>query len=796
MFIARYVHFLAVGCLLFATGLGQVYGASIGEGMDYATDQIGNPWDMSNPEDVFPLIWTHNLASANVSAGVMTAIARDTDPHFWLQFPKIPSSILPINSQQLVIDANTYDQLSFYMWLPESLTPGAHNGRLVWHHGGDSIPSWDAAYSESPLFPVYPGWHLYQFDLATLPFQSGRAWGGLIHGLRIDPCLSCNTTFKIDWARLSSSRDSSCQFTLPSGKNRLLVDNDNNPSNGMLGVFPANSGSAALGSLPPGSYAVASISDNDYALSERGDAWDMSSTSDLILNSTSGFSSYDVSGNQFAGITNGADPYVLLDIPALRPIVASKYRYIAIDMTLSSMPALEPGLAIWWGSQTNSPVDGTSFQPTRIGRNTYHIDLSTYSAWQGNIKALRIDPLNGPNAGSGVAVTIHSIRLTSTPGFVETINYQIDPLVINAKPAMTILSPSFDTGEDYATAELGTPWNMLGGDIQNPELGNLSSWEYTSSILDLGVTGNFFHGVSQPAGPSATEGDPYAFLIYQKNDRPIIADNYRLFGFDIYVGFDGSQQSELAQGAMMRVTWKSGDTDVGVSSDDIVLMPGLNTYWLDMKNITYEPASTRTWSGAVPYLRIDPLEFPDSRHFYLGKARLFSLPAGRWVVPITLDLADAEGDTMTVTVKSGQSVLATQTGITPGRAHFLASLGALNEGEHTLTISVSDSINTIERQVPVPIKKLSPGTPHSNYELASTDRVFNWAQAIFPQQLPSGATSSTQNACATGFYSRFYPSTGICLMMADSLLGITMGGPLIYLGTLHDYLSAAASAGF
>jgi len=86
----------------------------------------------------------------------MTGTARDTDPHFWLQFPRIPSAIQSVNLSQTHIDAGTYNKLTFMMWLPESVTPGSRNGRLVWHTGGETVQAFDAAYSESPIFPVYP----------------------------------------------------------------------------------------------------------------------------------------------------------------------------------------------------------------------------------------------------------------------------------------------------------------------------------------------------------------------------------------------------------------------------------------------------------------------------------------------------------------------------------------------------------------------------------------------------------------------------------------------------------------
>lgn len=772
--------------------------AGIAEGDDYAGVVLGDAWDMSNREDVFPLLWTHNLASASVDNGIMTGAARDGDPHFWLQFPRFPSAILPANSRQVTIDATRYTRLSFLMWLPESVVPGTSSGRLVWHHGGDTSAEFDAAYSVSSLFAIYPGWHFYDFDLSTLGITSGRAWSGSVGGLRIDPCVGCNISFKIDWARLYGTSGSGHYYPLASGKNALVVDGDTDASNGLLTVLEGSGGHVSLAALPPGSYRVAAVSNGDYALTQRGDPWDFDTSGDLLWSSTNGFTNAAVASNRFTGTTSGPDPFILLDIPARKPVDAAKYRYLAIDMTLSTVPALEPGLAVFWGAQTATPQYQTSFIPVRAGRQTYSIDLGSYGNWSGSIKALRIDPLNGPNAGSSVAVTIHAVRLTSSAGLNETISYESAPLIVNARPTVRVIAPSYDTGEDYAEAELGTGWTMAGSGVQQPQLGNLSGWEYTTSIPDLGVTGSFFHATSMPAAAGNTEGDPYAFLAYQQNTKPIDGDTYRWLGYDLHVVMDATQQSELTLGAMSRVVWKMGDTDISNNSDDIVLMPGLNTYWLDMKSLRYEPASTRVWSGAITYLRIDPFEFPDSRNFYLGRARLTAMPAGRYVIPVVLDLADADNDTLSVEIRSGQTVLASQSGLAPGRVELLASLAELTEGEHSLTAVVSDGTNSIETAFPVPVRKLSFSTSLSNYEQRTLDRVFNWAEAIYSPVLSPAATPSLEHSCLVpGSYGRSYSGSGFCLFGVDGAVAYTKGDAVIhYAGRLTDLLTAAAAAGF
>lgn len=771
---------------------------TVPEGVEHATQVLGNAWDMDSSADVFPLLWTHNLSAATVANGVMTGTARDTDPHFWLQFPRIPSAIQPANLAQPAIDTAKYTHLSFMMWLPDSVVAGSRNGRLVWHRGGSTVQAFDSAYSESSLFPVYPGWHVYHFDLASLVPASGGAWTGSIEGLRIDPCLGCQVEFKLDWARVYQHSDTAAAVSLPTGKTHLVADivptGETSPQ---WIALPGASGKVSVARLPAGQYRVAPITDGDYALSHRGKPWNFTTQTDLQWSGIGGFASPQVGTSGFTGTTNGADPVVWLDMPSQSPIDASKYRYLALDMTLSQVPAQESGALVWWET-IGSGIFPSAFTPVQAGRATYHIDLGESAQWRGLVKALRIDPLNGPHAGSGVRVTLHGVRLTRTRGFEEAVTYNSQPLVINARPRVQILSPAFDTGDDYALVEQGKAWALLADQVKQPQLSNLSGWEYVTSIPGLAVTGQFFHATSQPAASGQTEGDPHAFLAYQENQHPIDANAYRFLGFDLHVPMDATQQSELTHGAVARIAWKENDTDVGVTSDDIVLMPGLQRYWFDMSQVVYEPASPRQWGGSVRYLRVDPLEFPESRHFYLGASQLRSLPSAKWVVPVALQLNDPEGDALSVTVRAGTTVLAQAQGLGNGVHQVLASVAALPVGEHTLSVEVSDGRSTLVRQAEVPIRKLSLADAMPTHQVKAADRIFNWAESLLASTLGPGTASDGNHACLQaipGAYGRFYASSGICLLTVDGQVLFTSQGALNLVGSTAQLLSQAAAAG-
>jgi hypothetical protein len=794
--VATALQILGVGACVFAM---QAQAQTIPEGADHATQKLNNAWDMASQSDVFPLLWTHNLAAATVSNGVMNATPRDSDPHFWLQFPPIPSAFVPPNLAQAPIDANTYTRLSFLMWLPESTLPGSSNGRLVWHKGGSTVAAFDAAYSESALFPVYPGWHLYDFDLAALTPSKGSAWAGELFGLRIDPCVGCAVPFKMDWARLYHDKSASASITIPSGKTHVLAQVlPTGSTNPVTTVLPAASGMVSVARLPAGSYQIAPFADVDYGLTQRGKAWDFSVLSDTLV--TSGINVVSVDSKGLTASTNNPDPFILLDVPNLRPIDASKYRHIAIDMTLTNVPDQESGLVVWWGDAPATVRHPSAFTPVQQGRKTYRIDLGNSANWQGLVKALRIDPLNGPNAAGGFAFTLHGVTLTTTSGAQETLTFNSQPLVINARPTVQIVSPGFTTGDDYALVEQGKSWLLNKDQVKQPTLSNLAGWEYVTQIPEINAMGQFFHASSLPAAPGHTEGDPQAFLVFQENTKPIAADTYRWLGFDLYVPMDAASQDELTKGAVGRVAWKKDDTDPGLTTDDIVLMPGLQRYWLDMSKVVYEPASTRTWTGQIRYLRIDPLEFPTPRHFYVGRTELRSTPMSQYILPLTLALNDADGDAMSVTVRAGSTVITTAQGLKNGTHSLFASVGGLPAGEHSLTVEVSDGKSNITRQAEVSFMKLPMGSGVPAHQITAADRIFQWAEVLTGGTLGTPTPSTMNPTCPAGVpgsYGRYYPASKSCLLVLDGLIVYSLNGqPLALAGTTDGLLAQAAAAGF
>ncbi|MBT7308074.1 MAG: hypothetical protein HN842_07640 [Gammaproteobacteria bacterium] len=663
------------------------------EGTDYSHSILENRWDMSDSADLFPLRWVDNLQSAVLEEGLLSATPQDSDPHIWLKFPQIPSSLTTLGQQQPVIDADRFTRLSYYLWLPEQVIPGTPEakGRIVWHHGGDSIESFDAAYSESELFPVYPGWHLYEFDLDTLVVGNGQPWQGGIEGLRVDPCMGCSA-FKLDWARLSEVNSSVMELADISS-DQILIDDDQNPNNGFLNVVTKNQeNSFSFAHLPPGQYQL-TPAPNEYALTSRGNLWDMEENSDLYWGGVSGWNSATIGNGSFSGTTVGGDPFLMLDLPQGKPIDTQRYSQLSLRIYLSEIPRVEPGLLLYWGEQPVTFTANSDFFPLQAGWNSVQIDLSQYAAWQGEVRSLRIDPLGGALDG----VEVHLDEVTLSAGTEAITLHQQHSLIINAAAEIMLLDPHPYSGQDYATTLLGNTWDMN-------EWADVPS---TAHVEQEQISGSRYSAYS--TATSDPEGDPGVYLLFQQNQTPLDADIFSLLSVTMEVPFDANQQNELTRGAVARVAWKSDDWDSGLTTDDILLYPGLSTYLLDMRQAVWEPASERSWSGAVRYLRIDPLEFPESRPFELDEVRVMSLPQYRSMMPVQYQLHDPEQGAMEVDILIDGNLHQRNTARSDGVHTAWLDISTLQPGEHTLTLQVTDDLgNQQQTGLIVPFIK---GTP-------------------------------------------------------------------------------------
>ena len=703
---------------------------TVPEGVEFSAVILKDRWDMKNKEDIYPLPWANNLASWDYQDGIFTGICQDNDPSFWLLFPGVVSSLkLGKVGENYPIDTSLFYRLAFLMWLPDNLSPDEPGGVIYWHKGGETQTEFDNGYGHTTFFSVYPGWHLYVIALKDMSYE-GIPYDGILKGLRIDPCVTCDK-FKIDWARLIAPKIYSNPLILPDSPQTIIVDRDQNIQNGFLTTLQANeNGTFDCSILPPGTYYIAKIPDLDYATTVVGNTWDMKDQVDTTI--VRGFRDISFSENGFQGVTDNNDPFLVMNVSSVKPIDAQKYRFLIINMSFDYVPSQEAGIIIYWGNSSFDFSHHSEFIPIQEGRKQYVIDMSKYRDWAGKIKALRIDPCSSRD----LKINIHSVLLSPRSDVLPSDlvpTYYHEPLNIIATPVVKVISPGPETGEDYATTIQGNPWEF--DDVSDVRrVANVSKYELTNFIPELGISGTFLHGVSTQA-PENEWGDPGVYVLLQENSRPLYADKYHWVTLRMYLPGD----LDLTNGAMARIAWKADDWDEGLTTDDIVLYPGLHEYVLDLKKVKWEPPSNRKWTGYVRYLRIDPHEFPEPRDFYIDSIYVRADSESKGIFPIKFYVEGGGNLKADIFYDSDQNgyngvPIATNLPVESGHTYtFYWDTHNIPEGVYYVYVILHNQWEAIPSYSKTPLIISTPTLNHSisfNYQVSADRTVFlDWSNS-------------------------------------------------------------------
>jgi hypothetical protein len=523
----------------------------------------------------------------------------------------------------------------------------------------------------------------------------------------------------------------------------------------------------------------------DYATEVLGDPWDMCNAEDMSLRPDEriGFSSFSFqSGPCRAGGTtmavNGTnDSSLMMLSPGLYdvalnpgrngrnfPIDSSKYQVLSFK--LNSNVAEDP--QIWWfHNPANYPsgvaLGGRAVPRTSSGLQIVVADLtqslvSGFSPWtSGVVRGLRIDP-NALNAVENVF--LHWVRLTpaaSSPFAArQTITWNgsgaatisvrdnsdgsVLPVIsnlsansylwnygvlapgaytltvtntsgsgsavftINNPPSIEVTNPSPTSGEDYATTVLGNAWDMnSGSDIQLTGLDHFTNPSFSGGVL---------HATN-------TTADPIVTLLYNANNSvPIDTSRFRYLTYRLQV--DGPY--DLITGSVARVIWSSQVSSPAAISQDIIVVPGMTSYTVDLAPLStapdggLEPAgSAETWTAAPKrYLRIDPHEFPTARTFHIDDVKLTAKPVAASSFTIRFVGTDADADATVVSLYydgdtnpgNGKALIASNIPASAGQ--FVWNTIGVPRGEYYIYAEASDGIQVTGRYSTVPVVLNTP----------------------------------------------------------------------------------------
>jgi hypothetical protein len=462
---------------------------------DYATEVLGDPWDMCNAQDISPdpdqlvgfssFTFQTNACSAG---GTTMAVNGDADSSVMMLSPGLWGHALNPgrNGRNFPIDSSRYQVISYKMY-----SSTADDPQIYWVHNPSSHPS-GSGLGGRVAPRISPGTQVVVADLTQSPVPGLSAWtDGPVRGLRLDPN-NINTvqhTF-LYWVRLTPSPSSALarRQTITwtgSGSATIKVrDNRDASEFPVVSNLSANSYLWNYGILPPGSYTLtvtnasgtgsatftinnppsievtnpSALSGADYATTVLGDPWDMSSAADIQLTGSDYLTNLSFSGGMLHATNTINDPNVTLlyNTNNSVPIDTSRFRFLTYWLQVDGPYDLGEGSVarVVWNSQTlMSGTTATVSQDIIVwpGMNSYTIDLASLSAapdgglepvgaaepWTAGVKRhLRLDPHEFPQARS----------------------FHIDDVKLTAKPvagsAFTITFLSTDADGDAATVSL------------------------------------------------------------------------------------------------------------------------------------------------------------------------------------------------------------------------------------------------------------------------------------------------------------------------------------------------------
>lgn len=300
-------------------------GAVLAELNEFATVQMGDPWDMNEATDLSYYrsesqmtnsAFANGIYSARMTNGNggerITLLSAGAQNNAALRTGKIGYNF-PIN-------AGAYRYLTYRIYKSNA----NQNSGLVQWYADDSYANASLGVSQSFTVPAGAGWHTIVVDLQSLgnpPQQGGKSWSGTIRELLLKPFAgpgAANAEVKLDWARLTVENPNTARpYTLrwnggsgpfdlyASPGNKSLDANDILIASGVTGssyqfqtgVLPAgdyyiaaddgstvswSSGALTINAMPDVEIVAPSMtSGEDYAADVVGNAWDMNQTSDL-----------------------------------------------------------------------------------------------------------------------------------------------------------------------------------------------------------------------------------------------------------------------------------------------------------------------------------------------------------------------------------------------------------------------------------------------------------------------------------------------------------------------------------
>jgi hypothetical protein len=455
-------------------GITVSFPARVAAAPDFATEVLGDPWDMCNAQDVSPdpdqLV---GFTSFNFLTGPCRA-GGTTGPVVVNGAPAVDSNLAMLaqglygqavnpgrNGRNFPIDTAKYQVLSFKVSSSTTEDP-----QVYWFHHPSAHPA-GLGLGGRVAPRINPGTQVVVADLTQSLIPGMSPWtDGVVRGLRLDPnAFNAVQTVFFYWVRLTPSANSplAAKQTISwtgSGPATITVRDSGGSVYPIVSNLAANSYLWNYGVLAPGSYTLTVTNSSgsgsrvfsinqppsievtdpspttgqDFATTVLGNAWDMSSAADIQITGTDNFNNISFGGGQLHATNTNDDPNVTLLFYTNNsvPIDTSRFRYLTYRLQVDGAYDLGLGSVarVFWTAQpTMSGFTAAATLPIIVwpGMNSYTIDLASLStASDGGLEPLNVaEPWTaGPKRHFrfdphefGQARTFHidDIKLTAKP---------------------------------------------------------------------------------------------------------------------------------------------------------------------------------------------------------------------------------------------------------------------------------------------------------------------------------------------------------------------------------------------
>ncbi len=700
---------------------------------DLATDMYGDPWDMSNSADI------NNFISGDISAlgnprfvgGRFSAVIEANNAAtFYLFSPKIIGTTLSGGRYGQDLDltasrAQKYRQLAIRMYTD---TAEPNSGlRFIFNRGTDYVPN----RTVTQRFASKAGWHVYRFDMPTIPISVGESsnanpWSaGSITSLAVMPAALSGAQISIDYIRLEDP--ASCptvNVTYQASPNAdgtrhsLFLDDNDNPLDGYISRLVHNQPATGIGATISAAthgldrgvpYRIVGFLHDDYATLTNEDPWDMQSLNDVLV--SGGLSSLSSNGSVLSGTANSSVPSVYLRVGS-SGIDASVFKHFSMKLSQSSPSTA----ALFWNTTTGA--SGVSELTDSNADGVYELDLGAVGSWSGTIRELIVRPVTVP--GQSFSIDFVSLRAN---GFVSTL---ADPVVYsssgtitqNAPPLISILRPDKQGGEAFQS------WNMNVGDAVltsnlakdiDPSFPAESLTAYLPDVRIVeGNRGDFLKGTNLLGND-----DPNIYFTFPYSSDPSIIDaiSYRNLCMKLLIQRD----LDVCLGSIVKPVWLNADntftdTQAAISIYDRWGGSRWYEYCFDLPKMNLLGEAPQAWAGNVTGFRVDPHEFsrdtcgsegapvgnPTQTTFMLDWVKLTKdVTADTGSTSILIETVDADDtplvDLFLATSASASGGIKVASGIPSGKRVHILQTNGIADGSYYLYAVAQDGLNTATR---------------------------------------------------------------------------------------------------